>query len=133
MNANSKHLRNSAEALLNGDAIKSIEGQNCEKTAETWLFEAWSCGSVDGTLEALMQALELEPENELAQQGVEWVEGLSSLAQQVMLRSENSLEAADLDESENEEVVAEQDDDSCLLYTSPSPRDRQKSRMPSSA
>ena len=24
-------------------------------------------------------------------------------------------------------------DDSCLLYTSPSPRDRQKSRMPSSA
>ena len=25
------------------------------------------------------------------------------------------------------------DDDTCLLYTSPSPRDRQKSRMPSSA
>ena len=25
------------------------------------------------------------------------------------------------------------DDDGCLLYTSPSPRDRQKSRMPSSA
>ena len=25
------------------------------------------------------------------------------------------------------------DSDSCLLYTSPSPRDRQKSRMPSSA
>ena len=24
-------------------------------------------------------------------------------------------------------------DESCLLYTSPSPRDRQKSRMPSSA
>ena len=24
-------------------------------------------------------------------------------------------------------------EDSCLLYTSPSPRDRQKSRMPSSA
>ena len=27
----------------------------------------------------------------------------------------------------------EKDDDGCLLYTSPSPRDRQKSRMPSSA
>ena len=25
------------------------------------------------------------------------------------------------------------DEDTCLLYTSPSPRDRQKSRMPSSA
>ena len=30
------------------------------------------------------------------------------------------------------ELVAEQVED-CLLYTSPSPRDRQKSRMPSSA
>ena len=29
--------------------------------------------------------------------------------------------------------AAETDGDSCLLYTSPSPRDRQKSRMPSSA
>ena len=29
--------------------------------------------------------------------------------------------------------VATKDDISCLLYTSPSPRDRQKSRMPSSA
>ena len=27
----------------------------------------------------------------------------------------------------------EEDNESCLLYTSPSPRDRQKSRMPSSA
>ena len=27
----------------------------------------------------------------------------------------------------------EVEDDNCLLYTSPSPRDRQKSRMPSSA
>ena len=26
-----------------------------------------------------------------------------------------------------------EDDNTCLLYTSPSPRDRQKSRMPSSA
>ena len=29
--------------------------------------------------------------------------------------------------------VAREDIDTCLLYTSPSPRDRQKSRMPSSA
>ena len=31
------------------------------------------------------------------------------------------------------EVVGQPEDFSCLLYTSPSPRDRQKSRMPSSA
>ena len=30
-------------------------------------------------------------------------------------------------------VIAYTDNDDCLLYTSPSPRDRQKSRMPSSA
>ena len=30
-------------------------------------------------------------------------------------------------------VVFESETDTCLLYTSPSPRDRQKSRMPSSA
>ena len=32
-----------------------------------------------------------------------------------------------------ERVVVEAFTDTCLLYTSPSPRDRQKSRMPSSA
>ena len=31
------------------------------------------------------------------------------------------------------EVVSDKMDKTCLLYTSPSPRDRQKSRMPSSA
>ena len=30
-------------------------------------------------------------------------------------------------------VVLDEEDNICLLYTSPSPRDRQKSRMPSSA
>ena len=30
-------------------------------------------------------------------------------------------------------TMAEEESKSCLLYTSPSPRDRQKSRMPSSA
>ena len=35
-------------------------------------------------------------------------------------------------QNEADNVVYEQTED-CLLYTSPSPRDRQKSRMPSSA
>jgi flagellar basal body-associated protein FliL len=33
----------------------------------------------------------------------------------------------------NEEGIIEDSNTPCLLYTSPSPRDRQKSRMPSSA
>ena len=35
--------------------------------------------------------------------------------------------------AEAEQQVGEQDPHSCLLYTSPSPRDRTRSRMPSSA
>ena len=31
------------------------------------------------------------------------------------------------------EMIGIESDNNCLLYTSPSPRDRQKSRMPSSA
>ena len=38
------------------------------------------------------------------------------------------------DQTGNEEIViVESKNKNCLLYTSPSPRDRQKSRMPSSA
>ena len=44
--------------------------------------------------------------------------------------------AQDKDNSSKISVSAQPfkvEDDTCLLYTSPSPRDRQKSRMPSSA
>ena len=44
-------------------------------------------------------------------------------------------EVTDLLQDELEEIymIVSQPNDTCLLYTSPSPRDRQKSRMPSSA
>ena len=53
-------------------------------------------------------------------------------------RSEKALNNAiiALVEGENQKVLAETSKallNPCLLYTSPSPRDRQKSRMPSSA
>ena len=40
---------------------------------------------------------------------------------------------AKLDTEANQQVARGLDIRACLLYTSPSPRDRQKSRMPSSA
>ena len=49
------------------------------------------------------------------------------------------LKEITLDKPKTDEVTIEQKAiglnyiDTCLLYTSPSPRDRQKSRMPSSA
>ena len=57
-------------------------------------------------------------------------------------KAENSAPASDAEASSSEEAAApeaaplsdaEASPSSCLLYTSPSPRDRQKSRMPSSA
>ena len=44
----------------------------------------------------------------------------------------HSKKAQMLDE-ETKRRIGEAHSDGCLLYTSPSPRDRQKSRMPSSA
>ena len=52
------------------------------------------------------------------------------------LAGEGELEAEPeekLVEDEITENAASNDEESCLLYTSPSPRDREKSRMPSSA
>ena len=43
------------------------------------------------------------------------------------LLKRNGLSFSEIDVSSAEKIKA------CLLYTSPSPRDRQKSRMPSSA
>ena len=47
-------------------------------------------------------------------------------------KSEEQTSTSDSVDS-NVKLIANADDMDCLLYTSPSPRDRQKSRMPSSA
>ena len=44
---------------------------------------------------------------------------------------ENNVAVEEIDTKSIEDILIETE--SCLLYTSPSPRDRQKSRMPSSA
>ena len=43
------------------------------------------------------------------------------------------VQVSDADNGNGTNTVAFHAEDVCLLYTSPSPRDRQKSRMPSSA
>ena len=51
-------------------------------------------------------------------------------------RAKAEVKAADKAKHRQQKLLAKQEKaliKSCLLYTSPSPRDRQKSRMPSSA
>ena len=68
----------------------------------------------------------------------EQVEEQKELIRQLKLKVDGEEEVMDLpfevDEKQAEWLAAKiQPTRACLLYTSPSPRDRQKSRMPSSA
>ena len=60
--------------------------------------------------------------------GILWVSALLA-----MMLSLDSLFANDFRDGTLEQMVVSGHPLTCLLYTSPSPRDRQKSRMPSSA
>ena len=77
-----------------------------------------------GSLPLILQALafRLLKKNE----AIEVYEYLDPVVQQTLLERLRSGEVLEI-------VEKMSPDDSCLLYTSPSPRDRQKSRMPSSA
>ena len=50
-----------------------------------------------------------------------------------MLGCENDVNATELTEGKRPTDIRWRDDTPCLLYTSPSPRDKRQSRMPSSA
>ena len=78
---------------------------------------------------------------EIARLDHSFEEGLSRVTAEYSLREDGGIEVINKGYSveEGEWSVADgkayfvEDEDTCLLYTSPSPRDRQKSRMPSSA
>ena len=56
-----------------------------------------------------------------------------NLSKAIGRRGQNVRLASKLINYEIDILTDSEDSESCLLYTSPSPRDRQKSRMPSSA
>ena len=61
-----------------------------------------------------------------------WVCTLTDRAQQPLTTAGEELDYLDHDLSDLSEELDDLDHD-CLLYTSPSPRDKRQSRMPSSA
>ena len=58
--------------------------------------------------------------------------GTTTPAPAIEMSDESSLHIESNESNESSDVSLDQSNN-CLLYTSPSPRDRQKSRMPSSA
>ena len=61
------------------------------------------------------------------------VEFLDDLIRTIEIQTLTDYEVIVSDHSENNDIKNVVKHYDCLLYTSPSPRDRQKSRMPSSA
>ena len=51
----------------------------------------------------------------------------------INVKVENTMRSVDADIEKIHELWDEEETNNCLLYTSPSPRDRTRSRMPSSA
>ena len=65
---------------------------------------------------------------------INWVDkDVDTLSDSDIESSEEDDWTSDDGESANEEEAHEADNNNCLLYTSPSPRDKRQSRMPSSA
>ena len=60
-------------------------------------------------------------------------DSMGKLAQAIQNKQSKKEVANDYKDLDPEQMITLSDYYSCLLYTSPSPRDRQKSRMPSSA
>ena len=125
------------------DSIIELAGEDKQKQAEAYMLKARMAEDNDDKLEALNSAIEADPENIDARR----------LRGAIFMIQEKSEEALDdfkkVAETESDAdtyaIVAQiliglerydeaiEFTDNCLLYTSPSPRDRTRSRMPSSA
>ena len=84
----SENLQNAAITVLSGNREDSVSLLEAELVAEsscanTWMLYALSCDSLSEAEEAIDQALESEPENELATIGRRWFEGIRNLASQI--------------------------------------------------
>ncbi len=81
-----------------------------------WLMQAWTCGSIDEKEDAFIRVLDLDPDNAVAQSGLEWISGFSTVVQELVreadeaesLRLEEEAEAQRLaDEAETQRLAEE--------------------------
>ena len=99
--------------------------------AASWEFE--TVGSAENARKILLRGLRFLPKSWILQ--MEYVK-LELLYVEQLRKRQNVLKTAANDEEKADDDNDNDDADDkvlCLLYTSPSPRDRTRSRMPSSA
>ena len=149
-----------AEAIADNDrftASRYLDScpQEIASRIEAMIIRAWTCPTLQDSEAELYRALDQEPGNELAMAGMAWFQGIQELAErqfdlktqaeeQARQEAEEQarLEAEEQARQEAEEQARleaeeqarqEAEEQACLLYTSPSPRDKRQPRMPSSA
>ena len=126
-----RRLRERGEPIrLFGESDKDV----CLRLRQIELLETDTNKGLRNDFKAAMEMIDQEYLDELARQGTQ--EGADSADlrfSEVSLKMDDLQEMAKQFDENDEEKVSELILSTCLLYTSPSPRDRQKSRMPSSA
>ena len=123
--------------------IKSLPSDASDHGVHIW--SAWLANSPSEAIESLQSVLSADPTNEAALAGMKWLYHLNNwtitevsetelIADEPVAEAEPVAEVEPVAEAEpTTEVEPVSEVDSCLLYTSPSPRDQRGSRMPSSA
>ena len=111
----SDNLQKAAQAVLSGnreDSVSILETELVDQSSctSTWLLYALNCDSLSEAEDAINQALEAEPENELAATGRRWFEGLRNLATQIEASEEAEAEAQRAEEAEEARRVAEEEE-----------------------
>ena len=91
-------------------------------------------GNVVGVVDNAGSEIEMQADNAESETELQAVMTRSQVkGQEKPVRQLKVIDNFGDDVSRDKLIAMQQQDSSCLLYTSPSPRDRQKSRMPSSA
>ena len=114
-------MHSTREALINAEQYHSMYQYSIENPDDFWAEQAEKFISWNSKWDRVSDV-------NFSQGKIAWFEGAT------LNVSYNCLDRH-LPERANQVAIIWEGDDpnSCLLYTSPSPRDRQKSRMPSSA
>ena len=109
MSSNQFHpaLSNAARAIVSDNRDETRQNidwfltENVD-SVDAWLIKAWTADSLEVSLDCFQCALEIEPENQVAKSGLEWIQGVFNIA-------EERLEAESLEELRIEEERAEQE------------------------
>ena len=87
--------------------VASLDPETSQRV-EALLIRAWTCDSIQETEIAMQQALEINPDNETAIAGLNWIHGIQDLAECQLEAKRQAEEAARLQAEEAARLQAEE-------------------------